>query len=271
MHWDEKILSNVNSKLEEFLYSSTHGNECNNYEISPRAFLLPVNNSLRKLQLEGAQLNSSVFKEILMLNDFSSLTHLDVERNSLEDIPNLKTNLSNLEKLFVGHNPNLSCKCPTLYNLQDMKDVLYLDEYKKVKNISEIFDTQCNKTAKICREEEGNLQRNVLISILVPLFVICTLFITFKRHYLWNHCKTILENTFTCFYHHKILHRTFKDDSEMDKKWDVALFYHVPNSSVQTTIQRLNQCDRCEIFGFFLLWFPQNERKMYLFCSIFNF
>ena len=115
-----------------YLYSSLHGNECNNYEISPRAFLLPVNNSLRKLQLEGAQLNSSVFKEILKLNDFSSLAHLDVERNSLEDIPNLKTNLSNLEKLFVGHNPNLSCECPTLYNLQDMKDVLYLDEYKKV-------------------------------------------------------------------------------------------------------------------------------------------
>ena len=115
-----------------YLYSSTHGNECNNYEISPRAFLLPVNNSLRKLQLEGAQLNSSVFKEILKLNDFSSLAHLDVERNSLEDIPNLKTNLSNLEKLFIGHNPNLSCECPTLYNLQDVKDVLYLNEYKKV-------------------------------------------------------------------------------------------------------------------------------------------
>ena len=140
MHWDEKILSHVNSKLEEFLYSSTHGNECDNYEISPRAFLLPVNNTLRKLQLEGTQLNSSVFKEILKLNDFSSLTHLDVERNSLEDIPNLKTNLSNLEKLFVGHNPNLSCECPTLYNLQDMKDVLYLDEYKKV-NVN--FDLFC--------------------------------------------------------------------------------------------------------------------------------
>ena len=130
MHWDEKILSDVNSKLEEFLYSSRRGNECNNYEISPRAFLLPVNNSLRKLQLEGAQLNSSVFKEILKLNDFSSLTYLNVERNSLEDIPNLKTNLSNLEKLFVGHNPNLSCECPTLYNLQDMKDILYLNEYR---------------------------------------------------------------------------------------------------------------------------------------------
>ena len=82
--------------------------------------------------MEGAQLNSSVFKEILKLNDFSSLTYLNVERNSLEDIPNLKTNLSNLEKLFVGHNPNLSCECPTLYNLQDMKDVLYLKEDKKV-------------------------------------------------------------------------------------------------------------------------------------------
>ena len=72
-----------------------------------------------------------------------------------------------------------------------------------------------------------------------------------------------MESVMSWFYHHKVFHRIFKDDSEMDKKWDVALFYHVPNFSVQTTIQRLKQCDRCEIFGFFLLWFPQNERKMY--------
>ena len=27
-------------------------------------------------------------------------------------------------------------------------------------------------------------------------------------------------------------------------------------------------CDRCEIFVFFLLSFPQNERKIYYFCSV---
>ena len=29
-----------------------------------------------------------------------------------------------------------------------------------------------------------------------------------------------------------------------------------------------NQLLRCEIFGFFLLLFPQNERKIYKFCSV---
>jgi len=120
-NWSDDILSQENSKLQEFLYTNTK--ECN-ITMSPKAINLPNNNSIEKLQLRAIGLSYSTLKELLTLNDFKKLSILDLRNNSLEKIGDLKSSLPSLSNLNVENNAYIPCDCDTVFNVDALKKVI---------------------------------------------------------------------------------------------------------------------------------------------------
>ena len=112
------MLSSANGNLKNFTYEAF--NTSCILHLNAKAFSSSQYDFIENLDLKKTQLNSSVFEDFVF--KFKHLKRLDLTNNNLEKIT---TNLSNLSRLIIRGNPNLSCECATIQNLKYLHTVQF--------------------------------------------------------------------------------------------------------------------------------------------------
>ena len=120
--WPDNMLSSANGKLKNFTYE-TFNTSCI-FHLNTKAFSSSQYDAIENLDLKKTQLNSSVFEDFVF--KFKHLKTLDLTNNNLEKITtNLPSHLPNLSRLIIRGNPNLSCECATIQNLEYLHTVQF--------------------------------------------------------------------------------------------------------------------------------------------------
>ena len=94
------------------------------FHLNAKAFSSSQYDSIEYLDLKYTKLDSSVFEDFVF--KFKNLETLDLSNNYLEKITmNLTNELTNLSRLKITGNPNLSCECATIQNLEYLHSVQF--------------------------------------------------------------------------------------------------------------------------------------------------